>query len=152
MVSNVIPDHNDVMEAMMKSKRLILITLMLGLAMLACSLGASGSEAPPAEEPAPEKPEEYPAPEEPGEYPAPPQRAPEVEEYPAPDVVPTEVSGIPYPEVADGGEVEWYKAVAMVIPALGPSLGMAPAGICKWMSDVWKKVGSMPMLSARFRT
>jgi len=27
-----------------------------------------------------------------------------------------------------------YKAVAMVIPAEGPSLGMAPAGMCKWMS------------------
>ena len=29
-------------------------------------------------------------------------------------------------------------AVAIVTPALGPSLGMAPAGTWMWMSCVWK--------------
>src|ERR1035441_2808716 len=44
------------------------------------------------------------------------------------------------------------RAVAMVMPALGPSLGMAPAGTWMWMSLVLKRSGSMPYLVALPRT
>ena len=35
-------------------------------------------------------------------------------------------------------------AVAMVIPADGPSLGIAPAGIWMWMLCLSKKAASLP--------
>src|ERR1035437_5609658 len=44
------------------------------------------------------------------------------------------------------------SAVAMVMPALGPSLGMAPAGTWMWMSLVLNRSGSMPYLVALART
>src|ERR1039458_2858593 len=44
------------------------------------------------------------------------------------------------------------SAVAMVMPALGPSLGMAPAGTWMWMSLVLNRSGSMPYLVALPRT
>ena len=44
------------------------------------------------------------------------------------------------------------RAVAMVIPAEGPSLGIAPSGTWMWMSTVAWKSGSRPNSSARERT
>ncbi len=41
---------------------------------------------------------------------------------------------------------------AMVTPADGPSLGIAPAGTWTWMSDLSKKSGWIPRRSARERT
>ena len=38
--------------------------------------------------------------------------------------------------------------VAIVIPADGPSLGMAPSGTCTWMSRFWWKSGSSPSCCA----
>ncbi len=38
-------------------------------------------------------------------------------------------------------------AVAMVMPAEGPSLGVAPSGTCTWMSVVSKTSSSMPYVS-----
>ncbi len=36
------------------------------------------------------------------------------------------------------------RALAMVTPALGPSLGVAPSGTCRWTKAWSKKVGSPP--------
>src|SRR6185503_16872110 len=44
------------------------------------------------------------------------------------------------------------SAVAMVIPAEGPSLGMAPSGTWMWMSILRLNPGARPSLSARERT
>ena len=43
------------------------------------------------------------------------------------------------------------SAMQMVTPAEGPSLGMAPAGMCTWMSEVVNTAGSRPKSSARER-
>ena len=43
------------------------------------------------------------------------------------------------------------SAVVMVIPAEGPSLGMAPAGTWMWMSTVSKYSGSTPSSLLRLR-
>ena len=40
------------------------------------------------------------------------------------------------------------SAVRMVTPALGPSLGMAPAGMWMWMSVFSRKLDGMPSVSA----
>ena len=40
------------------------------------------------------------------------------------------------------------SAVSMVTPALGPSLGMAPAGKWMWMSVFSRKLAGMPRWSA----
>ncbi len=40
------------------------------------------------------------------------------------------------------------SAVAMVTPADGPSLGMAPDGTCRWISAFLKKSGSAPNAAA----
>ncbi|MNY70908.1 hypothetical protein D3C86_2091340 [compost metagenome] len=34
------------------------------------------------------------------------------------------------------------RALAMLMPALGPSLGVAPSGTCRWTKAWSKKVGS----------
>ena len=44
------------------------------------------------------------------------------------------------------------SAMNMATPALGPSLGMAPAGTCTWMSDFSNEAGSMPSVDARALT
>src|ERR1035437_7840024 len=44
------------------------------------------------------------------------------------------------------------SAAAIVMPAEGPSLGIAPAGTCTWMSLVLNSLGSMPYLVALPRT
>ena len=44
------------------------------------------------------------------------------------------------------------SAVVMVMPALGPSLGIAPAGTWTWNSRSWNVPGSMPSSSAWPRT
>jgi hypothetical protein len=44
------------------------------------------------------------------------------------------------------------SAMNMATPALGPSLGMAPAGTCTWTSAFSKRFSSMPRSSARFLT
>ena len=41
------------------------------------------------------------------------------------------------------------SAVAMVIPAEGPSFGIAPSGMCRWMSVLVKASSSMPSSLAR---
>ncbi|MNJ60170.1 hypothetical protein D3C77_558860 [compost metagenome] len=38
------------------------------------------------------------------------------------------------------------RALAMVTPALGPSLGVAPSGTCRWMKASLKYEGSPPYL------
>ena len=43
------------------------------------------------------------------------------------------------------------SAVVIAVPALGPSLGIAPAGTCRWNSR-WKRSGSMPSSSLCERT
>ena len=42
--------------------------------------------------------------------------------------------------------------VAMVMPADGPSLGMAPSGTCTWTSQFSENFLSTPKRSARVRT
>ena len=44
------------------------------------------------------------------------------------------------------------SAVTIVMPALGPSFGMAPAGTCTWNSRSAKAPSSMPIWSAWLRT
>src|SRR5690348_8630870 len=44
------------------------------------------------------------------------------------------------------------SAVHIAMPALGPSLGVAPSGTCTWMSYLLWKSGSMPSRSLRART
>ena len=44
------------------------------------------------------------------------------------------------------------NAVNMVTPADGPSLGIAPAGMCTWMSVLSRKFSSMPSHLALART
>ena len=44
------------------------------------------------------------------------------------------------------------SAVVIVTPADGPSLGMAPAGTCTWMSDVSQKSVEMDSSRACERT
>ena len=44
------------------------------------------------------------------------------------------------------------RAVAIVMPAEGPSLGTAPAGTWMWMACVSKKRGSIPRSFERERT
>ncbi len=43
------------------------------------------------------------------------------------------------------------RAVNMAVPALGPSLGMAPAGTWMWMSELASSSGLMPSFSERER-
>ena len=43
------------------------------------------------------------------------------------------------------------SAVRMVTPALGPSLGMEPAGKWMWMSDFSRKLEGIPSVSALAR-
>ena len=44
------------------------------------------------------------------------------------------------------------SAMNMATPALGPSLGVAPAGTWTWMSLFSKRLASMPSAAARFLT
>ena len=44
------------------------------------------------------------------------------------------------------------SAVAIVMPALGPSFGMAPAGTCTWNERSWNVFGSTPSSSVCERT
>src|SRR5262249_483579 len=44
------------------------------------------------------------------------------------------------------------SAMNMATPALGPSLGMAPAGTCTWMSVFSNRAASIPKSAARFLT
>jgi hypothetical protein len=84
----------------MKLHKLILIILILGLMLVACTNGTETIE-----EPRPEEPGEYPGPEAPvGADP-----------YPASDSVPAEAPDVLYPGVEDGGEVNWNKAIAMIM-------------------------------------
>ena len=43
------------------------------------------------------------------------------------------------------------RAVSIVMPAEGPSFGIAPAGTWMWMSDFSMSPGSMPQRSAALR-
>jgi hypothetical protein len=84
------------MEATMKLHKLILIILILGLMLVACTDGTETVEEP--------------KPEEPGEA------APEREEYPAPESTPTtELITILYPDIEDGGEINWSQAFGLVM-------------------------------------
>src|SRR5687768_17853719 len=49
-------------------------------------------------------------------------------------------------------ETNESRAVAIATPADGPSFGWAPAGMCKWISDLLKNSSLSPRFLARERT